>query len=86
MNRPFLYRLAWGCLVVTSLASSAAHATNGMALSGYGPIAMAMGGAAVAYDSGNSGAINNPATLALMPQGARFEVDVNTTVSGPNHR
>jgi long-chain fatty acid transport protein len=77
MNRPFLYRLAWGCLVVTSLASSAAHATNGMALSGYGPIAMAMGGAAVAYDSGNSGAINNPATLALMPQGARFEVDVN---------
>ncbi len=60
-----------------ALASSSTHATNGMALSGYGPISMSLGGAATAYDNGNFGAINNPATLALMEEGRRVEIGAN---------
>lgn len=48
------------------LAAPAAFATNGMLLEGYGARATAMGGASTAYDTGNSAAINNPATLILM--------------------
>jgi long-chain fatty acid transport protein len=46
-----------------------AHATNGMDLEGYGPIALGMGGASFAYDNGMAAMMNNPATLGLMPQG-----------------
>ncbi|WP_049757613.1 outer membrane protein transport protein [Magnetococcus marinus] len=42
-----------------------AHATNGMNLEGYGARSHAMGGASMAYDTGNSAAMNNPATLGL---------------------
>jgi long-chain fatty acid transport protein len=69
--------ISFGSLVLTSATMSEAHASNGMALSGYGPVAMSMGGAAVAYDNGNYGAINNPATLGLMKQEKRFEAGVN---------
>jgi len=47
----------------------AAHATNGMNMAGYGPIATAMGGASMAYDNGTAGMMNNPATLGLMANG-----------------
>lgn len=53
---------------------SSAHATNGMNLEGYGPIAAAMGGASMAYDNGNAAVMNNPATLGLMGQGSRLDV------------
>jgi long-chain fatty acid transport protein len=54
---------------VAATLAPAAWATNGMDMEGYGPIATAMGGASFAYDNGNAGAINNPATLALMAPG-----------------
>lgn len=46
-----------------------AFATNGMNMEAYGAKAGGMGGAAFAYDSGNSATMNNPATLALKPEG-----------------
>jgi long-chain fatty acid transport protein len=52
-----------------SCLAPAAQATNGMNLEGYGPIALAMGGASFAYDNGLAARMNNPATLGLMPQG-----------------
>lgn len=57
-------------LVVPSLAL----ATNGMIMEGYGPIAAAMGGAALAYDNGTAALANNPATLGLMAQGSRADL------------
>lgn len=53
-----------------------ALATNGMLMEGYGPIAAAMGGAAMAYDNGTAALANNPATLALMADGSRIDVMV----------
>lgn len=61
-------------LVLGAMAAQQAHATNGMNLSGYGPEAHAMGGASTAYDNGTAATMNNPATLALMPEGHRFDV------------
>lgn len=51
-----------------------ALATNGMIMEGYGPIATAMGGAAMAYDNGTAAMANNPATLALMKEAGRLDV------------
>lgn len=59
-----------------------AHATNGMIMEGYGPIATAMGGAAMAYDNGTAAMANNPATLALATQGSRMDMALG--VIGPN--
>ena len=56
-------------LGVGSLLPTAAMATNGMNLEGYGPIAMGMGGASMAYDNGTAAVMNNPATLGLMEDG-----------------
>jgi len=53
-----------------------ASATNGMLMEGYGPIAAAMGGASMAYDNGNAGMANNPATLGLMADGSRLDIAV----------
>jgi long-chain fatty acid transport protein len=50
-----------------------AHATNGMNLEGYGPIAAGMGGASMAYDNGTAAVMNNPATLGLMEEGNRLD-------------
>ncbi|MFA6121672.1 MAG: outer membrane protein transport protein [Sideroxydans sp.] len=51
-----------------------ANATNGMLMEGYGPIATGMGGASMAYDNGNAGMANNPATLGLMADGSRLDI------------
>ncbi len=73
-------------LVLAGLAflagSPALHATNGMDLEGYGPIATAMGGASMAYDNGTAAVINNPATLGLMTERARLDVALG--VLGPH--
>lgn len=53
---------------------SAAWATNGMLIEGYGPQALSMGGAAQAYDNGTAGMMNNPATLQLSANGTRADV------------
>lgn len=55
---------------------TAAMATNGMILEGYGPISTGMGGASQAYDHGNAAMAQNPATLSLAEDGARFDVAV----------
>jgi long-chain fatty acid transport protein len=52
----------------------AVHATNGMNLEGYGPIAAGMGGASMAYENGTAAMMNNPATLGLMGFGDRLDV------------
>ncbi len=49
---------------------TSAMATNGMLMEGYGATATAMGGASQAYDVGNSGMAQNPATLGLQPEGS----------------
>ena len=55
-------------------ASTGALATNGMNLEGYGPVALGMGGASMAYDNGAAAIMNNPATLSLMKDGtSRFD-------------
>jgi long-chain fatty acid transport protein len=51
------------------LGATPAFATNGMNLEGYGSKSMAMGGTGSAYDTGNSAAMNNPATLGFMKEG-----------------
>ncbi|MBI5768441.1 MAG: outer membrane protein transport protein [Verrucomicrobia bacterium] len=51
-------------------------ATNGMNMEGYGPVATALGGASFAFDNGTAAVINNPATLALMIEKARFDFAV----------
>lgn len=66
-------RSAVAVLVLAALSTQQAYATNGMNLSGYGPEAHAMGGASSAYDNGTAAVMNNPATLALMEEGHRFD-------------
>ncbi|NTW54720.1 MAG: aromatic hydrocarbon degradation protein [Chlorobaculum sp.] len=51
------------------LGATPAFATNGMNLEGYGSKSLAMGGTGSAYDTGNSAAMNNPATLGFMKEG-----------------
>ncbi len=63
-------------LVSLALASTLTHATNGMNMEGYGPIATAMGGASVAYNNGTAAMMNNPATLGLMGEGDHVELFV----------
>ena len=66
----------------TLVAAGAASATNGMQMEGYGPAALAMGGAALAYDNGTAAMMNNPATLQLGPKGVR--ADLALGLLGPN--
>lgn len=55
---------------------TAAMATNGMILEGYGPISTGMGGASQAFDHGNAAMAQNPATLSLAEDGSRLDVAV----------
>ena len=74
------------------LAAGSVHATNGMLMEGYGPISTGMGGASQGFDHGNAAMAQNPATLALMPDGtSRLDVafgvlgpDVNSSIMGMN--
>ena len=75
-----LYAMVFG--IASVLVSTAAFATNGMNLEGYGPIATGMGGASMAYDNGTAAVMNNPATLSLMPEGNRLDVALGFL--GPN--
>ncbi|MFQ5487908.1 MAG: hypothetical protein ACE5ET_05625 [Gammaproteobacteria bacterium] len=69
-------------LALTLAAAQPGHATNGMNMEGYGPIALGVGGAAMAYDNGTAAVINNPATLGLAPQGSRLDLALG--LLGPN--
>jgi long-chain fatty acid transport protein len=57
-------------LAVLSTPYSSAFATNGMNLEGYGAKSHALGGTGMAYDTGNSAVMNNPATLGMMEDGS----------------
>ena len=72
MSHTRLVRLLRISCLAGVFAAPPASATNGMALSGYGPVAAGLGGASQAYYNGNFGAINNPATLTLMDAGGRL--------------
>ena len=74
---------------VAAMLPAVVYATNGMNLEGYGPVALGMGGASMAYDNGSAAMMNNPATIGLMPDGSRADFalgllgpDVKATV-GP---
>ncbi|TXT36735.1 MAG: fadL [Comamonadaceae bacterium] len=64
-------------------AAGSAHATNGMLMEGYGPIATGMGGASQAIDHGNAAMAQNPATLGMMADGTA-RVDVALGILGPD--
>jgi long-chain fatty acid transport protein len=72
------YRGSWIILALlvlfTITAAGEAKATNGMNLEGYGPIAAGMGGASMAYMNGTAAMMNNPATLALIPNGIMLDL------------
>jgi len=55
---------------------TAAMATNGMILEGYGPISAGMGGVSQAIDHGTAAMAQNPATLSMMQDGARLDVAI----------
>lgn len=85
-----LLKLTAAATLITLTAPNA-HATNGMNQESYGAKAGGMGGASVAYDSRNSGMMNNPATLALRPDGWDFGIgftvlqpDVSAQLGAPN--
>jgi long-chain fatty acid transport protein len=59
---------SWTALALAGCAVNA-HATNGMNMEAWGAKSGAMGGAAYAYDAGNSAVMNNPATLGLKAPG-----------------
>src|SRR5574340_1074811 len=77
-------------VVVAGLAvPGVSFATNGMNMEGYGPIALGMGGASMAYDNGSAAMMNNPATLGLMDDNHRLDLalgflgpDVNAGMGG----
>lgn len=79
------YRILASATLLALLHTSPAMATNGMDLEGYGVIATGMGGASMAYYNGVAGMINNPATLAFLPDGegrlALFGGGLHATVS-----
>lgn len=62
------------CTVVVSTLPQLALATNGMDMEGYGATALGMGGASMAYDNGTAAMMNNPATMAMMEEGSRFDL------------
>ena len=89
--KPLRTALALAFLVATL--DGISEATNGMNLEAYGPVAMGMGGASVAYDNGAAAVMNNPATLALMSEGRRLDLavgllgpSVNASVGTPQGR
>ncbi len=75
MNKRKIFRNTAIALAVAG-PMTAAMATNGMILEGYGPISTGMGGASQAIDHGNAAMAQNPATLSLMEDGARLDVAV----------
>lgn len=63
-------------LAVMAGPMTAAMATNGMLMEGYGPISTGMGGASQSFDNGTAGMAQNPATLALMGDGSHLDLAV----------
>jgi long-chain fatty acid transport protein len=76
MQRPLPHQFhRRGLAALAALAAAGpALATNGMNMEGYGPISTGLGGASQAIDHGTAALAQNPATLALMGDGARLDL------------
>jgi long-chain fatty acid transport protein len=72
MSKSRTFRIAAIAAVIAG-PLTAAMATNGMNMEGYGPISTAMGGASQSFDNGNAAMAQNPATLSLMQEGSRID-------------
>jgi long-chain fatty acid transport protein len=71
-----------GVLALTACAGCA-HATNGMNMEAWGARSGGMGGAAYAFEAGNSAVMNNPATLGLKAPG-QADLGLGLTLLMPN--
>jgi len=71
----------WG-VVFAALTPLTAAATNGMNMEAFGARAGGLGGASMAYDSGNSNVMNNPAAFGLRKDGTVFGMGI--TRLGPD--
>lgn len=76
--------------LAAALLPGGAAATNGMNLQGYGPVSAAMGGSGLAFENGTAAMMINPATMAFLPTGLRFDLalgnlgpDVDAIVTTP---
>ncbi|HEM46556.1 MAG TPA: hypothetical protein ENO23_05865, partial [Alphaproteobacteria bacterium] len=76
--------------IAAALLPGGAAATNGMNLQGYGPVSAAMGGSGLAFENGTAAMMINPATMAFLPTGLRFDLalgnlgpDVDAIVTTP---
>jgi long-chain fatty acid transport protein len=78
-----MYRIPSAGALLAITFSPLCHATHGMNMDAYGAKAGGMGGAAMAYDSGNSAVMNNPATLGLKPDG-RNDFGIGLTLLKPD--
>ncbi len=85
--------IKWVTCMILVTAAPVLHATNGMNMEGYGPVATAMGGTSFAYDNGTAAMINNPATLGLLTDKARLDlalgilgpkIEVTSPATAPN--
>jgi long-chain fatty acid transport protein len=79
--------MRWLTVVALALGATAAHATNGMRMIGFGPVQESMGGASVGAPLDSATAITNPAGLTGLPARADFGAtyfspDVKGTMSG----
>lgn len=78
------WKLAVGVVgAAMGVATEMAFATDGMNMEGYGPEALGVGGASLAWDNGTAAVINNPATLGLAPDG-QDRLDVALGYLGPD--
>jgi long-chain fatty acid transport protein len=73
-RRPVALAALAASAALATLAAGPARATNGMNMEGYGPISTGLGGASQAVDHGTAALAQNPATLALMGDGARLDL------------
>jgi len=71
-----------GALALTGWAMTA-HATNGMNMEAWGAKSGGMGGAAYAFEAGNSAVMNNPATLGLKADG-KADIGLGLTLLMPD--
>ncbi|MEZ5449953.1 MAG: hypothetical protein R3E89_13605 [Thiolinea sp.] len=82
MRTHFETHLLGAAISAALICSTTAHATNGMLLEGYGPIATGMGGC-YRHRQWCGGDDQHPAALALMADGSnRFDISIG--VLGPN--
>ncbi len=68
------YYLSGSLLALLILYPLTGFAINGMNLEAIGPESLALGGAAMAYDTGSAAVMNNPATIGLKAEGHQVEL------------